>query len=235
MGILEDLNAPNIFEGSDLSGNFTTIVVMLVLFFIILGVGFFAFKFYSKKYVKAQYKNQIPIYVEGTSGKFQRIGVDWAKELFVPDSNISLFYLKNRKIYLARPTRTMGKDEYWYYISTNGEWVNFDISKNEEDNALANVNYDHRDTRYAFVNLTDIIKKNFRDKTVSWWKEYSNVITIVIVAVMFIALMWFFFWRTGDMIEHMTPLVKGIESASKSMVDATENLRNLNSGIISRG
>jgi len=231
MSFLSDLGAPDLLGNVSFSGTVGAILTIIVIFFIVIVVGAIGFWVYSRKFKRLQFKNQVPIYIVA-SGKLQRIGIDWAKELFIPDSNISLFYLKGRKIYLARPTRAMGRNEYWYCIAENGEWINFDLSSHPEDNTLAVANYDHRDTRYAFVNLSEIIKRNYKDKTVSWWKENIAVITIVIAGVMFVGAMWFFFWRTGTMIEQMKPIGDALSSASEKILEATKNLQNINSGII---
>ncbi|GAH06563.1 unnamed protein product, partial [marine sediment metagenome] len=130
-------------------------------FVILIVAGGLTFLWNLKKAKKKTFKNRIPIF-QTINGKRKRIGSDWAKELFVPDSNISLFYLKEYKIYLARPTRSMGENEYWYAISENGEWVNFDLSVSPDQDTLATANYDHRDTRYAYINLKEIIKKNYK-------------------------------------------------------------------------
>jgi len=232
MSFLSDFGAPDVLEGVSLSGTLGSILIVFFMFVFVLIAGGIGYWIYAKKFKKLQFKNQIPIYTV-TSGKLQRIGVDWAKELFIPDSNISLFYLRNRKIYLARPTRAMGKNEYWYCIAENGEWINFDLSRKPEDNTLAVANYDHRDTRYAFVNLTEIIKRNYKDKTVNWWKEHAGVITIIITGIMFIGAMWFFFWRTGIMMESMKPIADALVASSDKIAEATQNLQGINSGIVS--
>ncbi len=231
MGVLGDLGASELENSLDLTGAGSTILLILLVIVVLVITGVGAYLYYSKKYKKNVYKNQVPIFMKVT-GKFYRIGVDWAKELFIPETNISLFFLRDRKIYLARPTRSMGKDEFWYHISENGEWINFDISNKPEDNTLSVANYDHRDTRYAYVNLKDIIKRNYTDKAVVWWKEYSGVITIVIISIMFIAAMWFFFWRTGQMMDQMGPLTNTMKSTAENLLEAAKTMQNINSGVI---
>ena len=41
--------------------------------------------------------------------------------------------------------------------------------------------YDHTDMRYAMVNLSELIKRNYRDKAIPWWKEYKDIIAVVIL------------------------------------------------------
>ena len=201
---------------------------------ILIVAGGIAFFYYAKKAKKKSFKNQIPIYTS-LNGKHKKVGTDWAKEIYVADSNISLFYLKINKIYIARPTRTMGKNEYWYSISENGEWVNFDLSTNPEDNTLAKANYDHRDTRYAYVNLKEIIKKNYKDKSLVWWKDpvIMNIISFVIMSVIFVGACWFLISKMGSLIGQMGPFLDKMDIIADKMAGAVQSSQNINSGVVS--
>jgi uncharacterized membrane protein len=231
MGITDSLGISNFGSSLGIASSFVTILVVFIIFVIVVGVAIISAYFFIKRARRKAYKNLIPMFLE-VAGKIQRIGQDWGKELFIPDSNISLYFLKDRKLYIARPTRAMAKDEFWYKILENGEWVNFNLSSHPEDNTLALANYDHRDTRYAYVNLKDIIKKNYKDKATTWWKEYSGLITIVVIAIMMIASMWFFFWKSGKMIEQMVPISNNMKEAANAMANAVRTSQSLNSGVI---
>ncbi len=231
MGFLGDLGVPGVEGGVDFSGIGTTALVVFLIFVVIVFVGGITFFYYSKKAKKTQYKNQIPIFAT-LHGKHTRFDLDWAKELFIPDSNISLFYLKKRKIYIARPTRPMGKNEFWFSISENGEWVNFDLSSDPDASTLAQANYDHRDTRYAYVNLKDIIKKNYKDKSVQWWKEYSPLITFIICSFIFIGGCWILFAQIGKLVTEIGPIVDKLGLIAESMAQSVQTAQNLNSGVV---
>jgi len=231
MGFLESAGVENSFFGNinwAVIGSWALIIFVGFIFLIIIGVG--TFLYYSKKSKKIQFKNKIPLFTK-INGKHSRIGVDNAKEVFIPDSNISLFFLKNRKIYIARPTRAMGKDEFWFSIAENGEWINFDLSSDPEKNTLALANYDHRDTRYAYVNLKDIIKRNYTDKAVKWWKEYSPLITFIITSFIFIGGCWILLSKIGSLIGELIPITEQWTQIAESMSGAVQNAQNINSGI----
>ncbi len=230
MGFLQNL-------GVDIGANFNWsklgvgALVIFIFIFVAIIFGGLAFFYYSKKAKKVAFKNKIPIFIN-TNGKLTRIGIDTAKELFIPDSNISLYFLKARKIYIARPTRAMGKDEYWYSISPNGEWVNFDLSTDPEHNTLALADYDHRDTRYAFTNLREIIKRNYSDKAVKWWKEYSPLITFIVMAFIFVAGCGFLISRVGALIREIPPLLSEMSEIADAIGKAVQLSQNLNSGVV---
>lgn len=216
MGVLDSLGVSNFFGKINfaLLGRGVLIVVAFLLVAIIIGGA--VFYYYSRKLKKQQFKNKIPIFME-INGKRTRITVDSAKELFVPDSNISLYYLKSKKIFMPRPTRAMAKNEYWYSISPNGEWVNFDLSVDPEQSTLAQANYDHRDTRYAYTNLKDIIKKNYKDKAIKWWKEYSHLISFIIIVFVMVLGMWILIAKMGKLIDVMSILVEKMTEFQKTV------------------
>lgn len=232
MGFLDTLGVKgDIFGKINLASIGSVAFWGFIIFVVVILVGVITFFYYSKKLNKIAFKNQIPIF-QNINGKHQRIGIDWAKEVFIPDSNVSLFYLRNKKIYIARPTRAMGRDEFWYSISENGEWVNFDLSIDPEKDTLALASYDHRDTRYAYINLKDIIKRNYKDKSIKWWKEYSHIITFIVVAFIFIGACWIILSRTGKLITALGPIAKDMKDASEIMAKAVQNAQNINSGVI---
>ena len=234
MGLLESLGVKEGFFDFFYSESFVLyfgIIILAVL--ILIFVGGVSFFYYFKKAKKKAFINQIPIF-QSIGGKPKRVALDWAKEMFVPDSNISLYFLKNYKIYLARPTRAMGTNEYWYLIAENGEWVNFDLSVDPKDNTLAKTNYDHRDTRYAYVNMKDIIKRNYKDKNLVWWKDpvIMNIITFMIMSLIFAGLTWFLIAKMGSLINEVAGLISALEPIAEGMGRAVESAQNINSGVI---
>lgn len=233
MGFLESVGISGGFFGI----NMNTIIfwggIFLAAFTILIFSGAIIFYYYSKKANKISYKNQIPIFME-INGKRSRIGLDWAREIFVPDSNISLFHLKNHKLYLARPTRPMGKNEYWYSIAENGEWINFDLSTHPSDNTLSRANYDHRDTRYAYINLKEIIKRNYKDKTLVWWKDpvIMNIISYVIMSIIFCGGCWLLLSKLSVLIGQIPAFLDRMDIIADKMAQGVQAAQNINSGVM---
>lgn len=232
MGIGDSLGIKGVDAGIDFGGIGTTIGIIIIAFIVLIFVGAITFLHYSKKIKKTLFKYKIPIFVR-IHGKLSRIDVDDAKEVFIPDSNVSLFYLKKRKLYIARPTRAMGNNEFWYVISENGEWINVDISTKPEDDTLMVANYDHRDTRYAYTNLKDLIKRNYKDKSVKWWKDPTimNIISFVIMSLIFIGGCIIVLSRISALITALQPISANMAKAAEDMVKAVQISQNLNSGI----
>lgn len=234
MGLGESLGVGSFFQGFSFSSIATWISIAVVAIGFFILVGMIVFGFYLRKAKKVTYKYSIPIF-QTINGKYSRIGIDKAREIFVPDTNISLFHLKSRRLYIARPTRWMGKDECWYTIAPNGEWVNFDLNANLEKSTLADIDYDHRDTRYAYVNLKEIIKRNYKDKNTKWWKEYAPMISFVVITFVFVAGLWILISQMGNLVAEFGPLFERQELISKNLLKAVELAQNLNSGVASAG
>lgn len=230
MGLFSDLGV-NVGGGTNWSAIGNGILVVLICFAVVIIVGVFAFIYYQKKLMKVQYKHKIPLFKK-LHGKFARIGFDNAKEVIVPDTNVGLYFLKNKKIYIARPTKAMGLDEYWYHISENGEFINFDLSSVPGHDTLSKADYDHRDTRYAYINLKEIIKRNYRDKAVKWWKEYAPLITFIVVSFIFILGCWILLARIGKLINALGPISEQFKQISENMAQAVQTQQDLNSGVM---
>lgn len=229
MSFLSDLGAPSI--GGIGGATTQTILIILSIFAVLIIVGGFTFAYYFKKNKKKQYKYKIHIFRD-TLGKPTPIGDDVAKEVFIPNSNVSLIYLKNSKLYLPRPTLSMGTNQFWYNILPNGEWVNYDITMDKGGAQFAEANLDHRDTRYAYINLKEIIKRNYGNKSIKWWKEYAPLITFIVVSFVFILGCWILLSRIGKLIGQLGPIAENMASAANIMAEALKTSQNLNSGIV---
>lgn len=188
--------------GKLLSGAYQ-FVLLLILFFIVGGI-FYYFFYLSKK--KKQCKNKISWYEE-VNGRMSLIGTDNACELIIPGTNISVFYIKSKDMYLPRPTKKMGDNLYWFAIRDNREIVNFSIKNLNEEMKEANLDYDHTDMRYALENLRDLIKRNYRDKATPWWREYKDVISIVIYVFVLTLSFIFIVGKVGTLIDKVGVLI----------------------------
>ena len=236
MGILGDVGI-NIGSGGGLKEAGQTIGFALIIFFVLLITGIITFVYYSKKAKNQQFRYKIHIFKD-IAGEIQPIEDDLAKEVFVPDTNVGLYYLLKKKIYIARPTRAMGKDAFWYKILPNGEWVNFDLKNiksgkgKDEDKTLAGADYDHRDTRYAYINLKEIIKRNYRDKSVKWWKEYAPIISFIIISFVFVLGCWILLAKIGKLIETSSGLVESMKAIPDVCSNFYQGTQNINSGVV---
>ena len=179
--------------------------VLLFLLFILVGAIFY-FVYYLKK-KKKSYNKKI-FWFEEVHGDMIPIGEDAACELIIPGTNINVFYIKTKDMYLPRPIKRMGKDAYWFAIRNNRELVNFVMKNINKEMKEANLEYDHTDMRYALTNLKELIKRNYRDKSQPWWREYKEVISLIILVFVLTLSFIFIISRVGALIDKVGVLIE---------------------------
>ena len=215
----------NMFGGAlNFSGVMSGVMQFVILIGMFIVVGGILFWLYYLKNVKAEYKQKVH-WFEEVNGMPVPLGMDVARELTIPNTNVQVFYIKNKDLYLPRPSIKMGTNAYWFMIKRNGEIVNFRMKNMNEEMTEANLDYDHTDMRYALTNLRELIKRNYRDKSQPWWREYKEVISLVIL--IFVLTISFIFIiskvgglidRAGILIEHADQLIQLAETKSGSGV-----------------
>lgn len=182
--------------GSILKGavGFVSILLLGILCAVIL---FFVLKHRKDKVL---YNKEIH-WFEEVNGVFVPLDDDVAKELTIPGTNIQVFYIKKKDLYMPRLTKRMGKNSYWVGIKNNKEVVNFTLKNLNEDMTEANLDYDHTDMRYALTNLLDLIKRNYKDKSIPWWREYKEVISLVVLIFALSLSFFFLLYKVGALID----------------------------------
>jgi len=214
----------NILPGFNMSGMVSGVgqFILLVFLFLVVGGIFYAVYYLKKK--KKNYNKKI-FWFEEVNGVPIPVGEDTACELIIPGTNINVFYIKDKDMYLPRPVKRMGKDAYWMMIRNNREVVNFALKNMNEEMTEANLDYDHTDTRYALTNLKELIKRNYRDKSQPWWREYKDVIGLVVL--IFVLTLSFIFIiskvgglidKVGALIDHADQLIKLAQTTSGSRI-----------------
>jgi len=203
--ILNNVNPSGLLKGA---GQF----ILLIVLFAVVG-GIFYYIYYLKK-KKKSYNKSIH-WFEEVGGLPVAIGKDMACELIVPGTNIPVFYVKEKKMYLPRPTIRMGQNSYWFMIKNNKEIVNFRMRNMNEDMTEANLEYDHTDMRYAYTNLKELIKRNYKDKSQPWWREYKEIISLVILIFVLTLSFIFIISKIGNLIEKVGSLINHADNLIK--------------------
>lgn len=206
LGGLKNINFESILSGV---GAFVTI---LLLFIFVSGIIFAVLTILKKR----KLFNKKIFWFEEIHGSVVPIDEDAATEMTVPGSDIRVFYIKKKDLYLPRPTIRMGKDAYWFVIKNNREIVNFKLKNINVEMKEANLDYDHTDMRYALTNLLALIKRNYRDKSQSWWREYKEVISLVILIFAMSLSFFFLIWQIGKLIDKVGALITHADTLVKS-------------------
>lgn len=158
------------------SGTVMSLIRSLVIFvgIIIIGTIIFFIINWKKKQKKG---NLVEIgWWEEITENMIPLTVDKAEEIIIPGTSLRVFYIKSKDMWLPRFTRPIKPKLFWVVITPNREIVNWTPKPIGKDMKEAGLNYDHTDMRWAAENTKDWIKRNFRDKSTPWWREYKGVI-----------------------------------------------------------
>lgn len=150
-----------------------------LFFFVVLGlvVGISVFIWIRNK----EYNKTIHIFKE-INGVTTPVGTDKAREIIIPRTSIRVFHLKKNKVYLARPSYETGKNQYWYFIRRDGEWINVrpeNLNKKMDELGLF---FDHTDMRLINENLKSLIDSNWGGQ--SFWQKYAQYIAVGILTLL---------------------------------------------------
>jgi len=76
---------------------------------------------------------------------------------------------------------------------------------------VANLDYDHTDMRYAYTNLREIIKRNYRDSSKVWWREYKDVIATTILIFVLTISFFFLISKIGSLLDKIGVLMNNAD------------------------
>ncbi len=147
------------------------------------------------------------------------LSVEKAQEIIIPGTSLRVFYLKKKDMWLPRFTRAIKPKLFWVVITPTKELVNWTPKPIGRDMKEAGINYDHTDMRWAAENTKEFIKRNYRDKATSWWKEYQGVITgaVYIMVVTFCLAIILYLWK--GLVDQMGSLASQLTAQCQSNVD----------------
>ena len=190
LGLLETLDLSSIFSGLG------SLLLILFMGGMIAGI-LFAILWRTKN--KNLYNQKI-YFFEEINGEFIPIEDCMARELTIPNTDVRVFYIKSKDMYMPRGVKKMGKSAYWYAIRNNREIINFRIKNMNREMEDAGLDFDHTDMRYAYDNLKEIIKRNYKDKNVKWWEVYSTLINLVVYVFVFTMAFYFLISKIGGLL-----------------------------------
>lgn len=198
-------------------------------------IGLFVF-LYFKKRNKEKQKNAKQIgWWEEINNRLEPGEMDQAEEIIIPGTSLVVFYIKKKKFWLPRFTRGIKKNLFYITRTRNGEIVNFTIRGIEKDMIDAGLEYDHFDMKFAAENTREFIKRNYKDKSVPWWKEYKEIIStgILLLVITFCFIMIIFFMR--DMLKDMGTYLGPISDSLNNIADKFNSCNAVGSGVVKVG
>ena len=156
------------------------IVGLIIIFGIVSAVAAFLIA------MKRQYKIRVKKF-ERVNGKFQEVGMIKAKTIPVGTGGDSAILLQKPKKMLPMPTIQTGINTYWYFVSDDGEWINFGPGDFDEDRKTMGAHMLDKEMRYARTSLQQMSKERYEGET--FFQKYGGMIAyaalIIVTAVGF--------------------------------------------------
>lgn len=143
------------------------ILGLIILFALVGGIATFFIM------MKRQYKLKIKKF-ERVNGKFIPVGTIPAKVIPVGAGGDSAIQLKKPKKILPMPVIQTGVNTYWYFVSDDGEWINFGPGDFDEDRATMGAHMLDREMRYARTSLQQMAKERYDQP--SFMQKYGGLI-----------------------------------------------------------
>ena len=208
---MADFDFNNILGGINVGGMLKSFTGFFLILGVValLGIGIYFFLTKNKRISKKGLLRKISWWEE-INGRLEPISMDEAEEIVLPGTNLRSFYIKAKNLWLPRFSRGVRKDLFYVTKTRNGELVNFVLKGIEKDMKEAGLEYDHTDMKWAYENVKEAIKRNYKDKATPWWKEYQGVIStaILLVVMTFCFVLIIFFM--GSLMEKLGGLASSV-------------------------
>ncbi len=190
---------------------FITWLLIAVIFLVCVGVGAWFFVRWLK------FNNKIIIF-EKIAGRFEHTKTDKAMEIKVSLAGDTAFFLRRHKKYLPRPTLQAGRRVYWFFIRSDGEWINIVPEDFDEKARTLGAKFLDKEVRYARSQIQKGLKERY-DKDSFWKSHGATILTFSFIAL--IAVMsWFLFdkWIEGlnavpNILDKLSILIEKVDNA----------------------
>lgn len=194
------------------SGGTIMFIIVLILIFITLALLLTLWLLKRK-----QFKYKIIIF-ERIDGRFQVSRRDKARRLPIGKSGDEVMYLRKFKKFLPTPTIQTGINTYWFFISDDGEWINFGTGDFDENRREMGAKFLDKEMRYARVGLDTMIKER-HDKP-SFWEKYGGLIAYtVLILVTAIG-----FWLLMDKMLDVSASAGGAVDSARGVLEQIDKI-----------
>lgn len=126
-----------------------------------------------------------------------------------------LMFVKGAKKWLEFPTLQTAKNEYWFYIREDGEWINFVLKDLNEVSKLMGVKFIKQDMRLARLSIDEILAQRLLHKSFleRWGIAIGFAIFFLIIAVSLVIFMYQYGKTAGQFTESAKLLKEAIQIA----------------------
>jgi hypothetical protein len=125
-----------------------------------------------------QYKFKIVIH-QRINGQFQETARRKARVVPVGKGGDQAIFLNKPKKILPMPTIQSGKNTFNYFISDDGEWINFSFGDFDEDRREVGSQFLDKEMRYARTSLQHMGEERYAGK--GFWEKYGGMVAYAVL------------------------------------------------------
>lgn len=217
MPITDNIPDLGINTGSIISG-VTWLVILIVLAFATAIITFVIVW-------NLRFNRKILIF-ENISGQgFVLTGKDRAVLTKVGDDGLQVLYLRKRKVYKTSQGKKMGKNTYWFAVSSDGYWRNFTLADIDNTLKKMNVKLTDKDMRAFHTGIRRGLKERY-DKA-SFWQKYGGLVAYVGLIAITGIMTWLLFDKYIDIsnsISGAMQTAQEVMETSKQILGTLDNV-----------
>lgn len=150
---------------------------LIIVIFLLGLVGFAVYIYLNNK----SYNKKLHVF-RNINGRPTPVGVERAREITLPFTSTKAFQVKKGGFFLPRPSIETHKNNYWFMIRDDGEWVNIGLESFNDKLKAMNMFFDHGDMRMANAALKKLVERNY--KKTNWIKEWAPFIGFGMIILM---------------------------------------------------
>ena len=196
-------------------GLIITIFALIVLFAVIGGIAAFVIA------SQMQFKVKVRVF-ERVAGKFRPTRSDKAKRMIIGQGGDEILYLKKHKKMLPMPTIQATQNTYWFFISDDGEWINFELGDFDDDRRAMGASFLDKEMRYARAGLQLMAKERY-DKR-GFMEKYGGMIAYAVLILVTSVGFWLLI---GEMIDVSQASTGAINAAKEVLAETGRILGSL--------
>lgn len=126
--------------------------------------------------------NKKIIIFEKIDGVFKATRKDRASEIKFSTGGDTITYCLRHKKYLPNPTIQTGSRTFWYFIRSDGEWINFGLDDLDQQAKKAGARFLAKEARFARTQIQKGLKERY-DKPSFWEKHGIMIMNIIWIAM----------------------------------------------------
>lgn len=194
--------------GAGTMGNIL-IAIVIVIVILSLVVGLVVLIVHKRRYNK-----KIPLY-SLVGNKPTRIGVCKAREIPIGRAGDKLWFVKGKGIkkYIAPANIQSAPNEFWHWVRSDGEWINFSLANLDEQFKSANAHFINQDMRLTRLAIDRLLEQRLTKKT--FMEQWGTVIGYIIFFLIITVCMVIFLYQYGKILDKEVVLINTVNELLK--------------------